>query len=207
MATKVIIPARNEEKTIGPIVGAFSMHPDEFEVYVGIDADTDDKTAQVALDWGGISVPFTTIRGKGQVVRTTLETLDKAGFLEANERVILCDGDYTGLTFDHVVLITRETEGMILGVPDWPDIDVPNHVINAWPQVTGFRCLPWQLVPPNAHGYLLESQLNLKAVNSRLPIRQIFMTGLKAPFQWPLSPKRMAELQRDRKWGLENGVL
>jgi hypothetical protein len=96
---------------------------------------------------------------------------------------------------------------MIIGVPDYPDIDVPAHVINAWHRVSGFRCLPWTMIPHDAHGYLLESQLNLIAVRRRLPILSLFMPGLKAPFTWPFTDRRLRELQRDQRWGKTHGIL
>jgi glycosyltransferase involved in cell wall biosynthesis len=204
MATTVIIPARNEENSIGPIVGAFSMHEHAFEVYVAVDGDTTDKTAQVALEWGGIPLPYPRIRGKGQLVAAAVFGIGRAGFL--SHRIVLCDGDYAGLTFDHINLIIGPQDGMTIGIPDWPECDVPSHVTNAWPQVSGFRCLPHTMIPDDAHGYLLETQLNLRAIRDRMPIRQRFMTGLKAPFQWPLAPKRKAEMERDREWGLAHGV-
>jgi hypothetical protein len=206
MATTVIIPARNEEATIGPVVGAFTMHPgEEYNVYVAVDAATTDRTALVTLDWGGIPIPYTRIRGKGQLIAAAVRDIAAAGLI--SHRIILCDGDYTGLTFDHIEQITRWDAGMTLGVPDWPDCEVPNHVTTSWPQVTGFRCLPYLMVPADAHGYLLETQLNLAAIRDRMPIKQEFMIGLKAPFRWPLADQRMKELLRDREWGLAHGVL
>lgn len=206
MATTVIIPARNEEATIGPIVGTFATYPGaDFEVYVAVDADTTDKTAQLTLDWGGVPIPYTHVRGKGQLVAAAVDALDKAKLI--SHRIVLCDGDYTGLTWDHIRQLTINQIGMSIGVPDWPECEVPDHVTRSWPNVSGFRWLPWTMIPWNAHGYLLETQLNLRAVRDKMPIRTTFMEGLKSPFQWPLAPKRMAELQRDKEWGTRHGVL
>lgn len=206
MATTVIIPARNEEATIGPIVGQFTTFPgEEMHVYVGLDADTTDKTSEVTLDWEGVPIPYTNIRGKGQIIAATVDALEKAGLI--SHRIILCDGDYTGLTWDHIARIIKPVQGMTVGIPDWPDCEVPEHVTLAWPRVSGFRCLPWTMIPRNAHGYLLETQLNQQAARDKMPVREVFMPGLKSPFQWPLSPKRMAELVRDKEWGTRNGVL
>lgn len=205
MATTVIIPARNEEKTIGKIVEVFMEHPETREnVWVGIDADTTDGTAVEVWDRLGF-VWHTGERGKGQVVRKTAEIAARHAF--TGQRLILCDGDYTGLTTDHIDKILTPTPGIVIGVPDWPEIEVPSRVTHSWPQVSGFRCIPWHLLPPDAHGYLLETQLNLAAIATRTPVRTIFMEGLKAPFQWPLSKKRKAELERDRQWGIDNGIF
>lgn len=205
MATTVLIPARNEESTIGHIVGQFATYPgEEMNVYVAVDRDTTDKTSQVVLDWEGIPVPFN-IHGKGELISAAVWALEQSGLI--SERIILCDGDCTGLTWKHIMQLTHLKRGMTIGVPDWPECDVPEHVTLAWPKVSGFRCLPWTLVPRNGHGYLLETQLNQAAARSRMPINTVFMDGLKVPFTWPLSPRRMAALERDREWGTRNGVL
>jgi hypothetical protein len=205
LATTVIIPARNEEVAIFDIVRTFGAHPATHEIYVGIDGATVDRTAQRVVDAGGIPIPFRNVHGKGQVVSHTVAALLAAGFL--TERVILCDGDYTGLTTDHITAIRKPYTGMVVGIPDPPDIEVPEHVTDAWPKVSGFRCLPWGMIPQSAHGYLLETQLEIIAGKLRMPIQRVNLPGLKAPFQWPLSPRRMAALKADRAWGEEHGIL
>jgi hypothetical protein len=207
VATTVIIPARNEEVRIGAIVRTFAEHPETArQVFVGLDADTVDSTAGQVWANGGCAF-HTDQRGKGQVVNAALTTI--ASSLKISKRIILCDADYSGLTAEHIsrILEPRTRDGMIIGVPDYPDIDVPAHVINAWHRVSGFRCLPWTMIPHDAHGYLLETQLNLIAVRRRLPILSLFMPGLKAPFTWPFTDRRLRELQRDQTWGKTHGIL
>lgn len=206
MGTTVIIPARNEEKTIGKIVATFNEHPETHDnVYVGIDVDTKDKTSDEVWANGGYAVHVDQ-RGKGQVVHAILGMLVK--HTDISHRIILCDGDYSGLTTAHIDKILARKDGMTIGVPDWPESKVPAHVLKAWPIVSGFRCLPWQLIPSNAHGYLLETQLNKRVAEATLiSSRCVFMDGLKSPFKWPLSDQRMIELKRDREWGERNGVL
>ena len=207
MATTVIIPARNEQDTIGSIVRVFQAHPETKDnVYVGIDAMTTDRTRERVEDADGVAIPYATHHGKGEVVAWTVNVLRVAGVI--TRRVILCDGDYTGLNSGHVDRILDDNRrGMTIGVPDWPEIDVPDHVTMAWPRVSGFRCLPHRLIPMDAHGYLLETQINIAVAKRFLPVRTVMMDGLKSPFQWPMSPRRMAALQADREWGSLHGIL
>lgn len=205
MATTVIIAARNEEKTIGKIIATFNKHPEtQGNVYVGIDADTNDLTSKRVWANHGCAV-HTDQRGKGQVVNATLSMVMQHAHL--SHRIILCDGDYTGLTIAHIDKLLTPKDGMTIGVPDWPTQDVPAQAIKAWPLVSGFRCLPYNVIPGNAHGYLLETQINKRVLATFMTIRHVFMNGLKSPFQWPLTQRRMAELERDREWGERNGVL
>jgi hypothetical protein len=207
VATAVIIPARNEEKTVGPIVRAFQRHAEtNGTVFVGVDAMTSDNTAARAKGQGALIVDCSNIHGKGEVVSHVVGAMRLLGIV--TRRIILCDADYTGFTARHVGAILAERRGMVIGVPDLPDLDeIPDHVEHAWPLVSGFRCLPEGLVPFNAHGYLLETQLNQAAHRQGEVIRMIPMPGLKSPFRWPLSPRRIEALQRDRKWGQEHGVF
>jgi glycosyltransferase involved in cell wall biosynthesis len=207
LATSVIIPARNEESTIGSVITAFRRHPGTRpSIFVGIDADTTDDTAEITRINGATAI-HTDRRGKGQVVNDVLKLLTRHGVPVLSDRIILCDADYTGLTPLHIDKILWRQKGMTIGVPDLPDIPVPQHVTDAWPRVSGFRCLPWAIIPEDAHGYLLETQINIMAATLRLETRMVEMPGLKAPFQWPLSEQRMHELQRDRQWGTFHGVL
>jgi hypothetical protein len=206
MATAVIIPARNEESTIGPIVRAFQKDPETHNnVFVGIDNMTTDDTASKARRAGGIVVECT-VHGKGEVVAFLADAMRTLKVI--SDRVILCDADYTGLSHRHVGMILAERRGMAIGVPDFPTIeDIPMHVSRAWPLVSGFRYLPERLIPADAHGYLLETQLNQAAYRTMEIIRTIPMPGLKSPFRWPLSPRRMRALQADKRWGIEHGIL
>jgi glycosyltransferase involved in cell wall biosynthesis len=207
MATAVIIPARNEQQTVGSVVSAFQHHPEtKNNVYVGIDAMTDDRTAEFARKSGGIVVQCTDIHGKGEVVAHVTGAMRILGVV--TDRVILCDADYRGLRQKHITSLLTERRGMVIGVPDFPDIDeVPTHVSRAWPLVSGFRYLPEKLIPEDAHGYLLETQLNQASRAAGMDLWTIPMPGLKSPFRWPLSPRRMAALQRDRAWGIMHGVF
>lgn len=205
MATSVIIPARNEEKTIGAIVRTFNEHHEtKGNVFVFIDAASTDDTGREVWASEGSAI-HTDRRGKGQVVAQGVWYLNRHNLL--TNRIILCDGDYTGLTVEHVSRILEPERGMTIGIPDFPSIDIPEHVINAWPHVSGFRCVPWGILPHDAHGYLLETQLNQLAARYKMKKTLRFMNGLKSPFQWPLATQRMAELIRDREWGLSHGVL
>jgi hypothetical protein len=211
--TTVVIPARNEGKTIGAIVEQFSRHSATAgKVYVAMDADTDDNTAEQTWLHGGCPI-FTDVHGKGEVIYKALQIIPPE---VRTGRLILCDGDYTGLTREHIdkmlykhllsIGVAYES-AMVIGVPDWPEGDIPDHVTNAWPRVSGFRSMMWRMVPANAHGYLLETQLNNKAVQEKIPVHTVFLKGLKSPFQWPLTERRMQALAMDQRWGRENGIL
>jgi hypothetical protein len=210
MATSVIIPARNEALTIGPIVNTFMSHAETSgHVYVIIDDATIDNTAEVAVRNDGIPL-WSGLHGKGQNVSWATKSITNLG--KETDNVILCDADYTGLTIRHVQRLLHPpkrdfTPTMVIGIPDLPEIATPPHVKASWPYVSGFRRLPFKWVPEDGHGYLLETQINRAIQGQALLMQYVSMTGLHSPFQWPLTRQRMAALKADRAWGLRNGVL
>jgi glycosyltransferase involved in cell wall biosynthesis len=199
----VIIPCRNEEKTIGPIVEVFRQ--EQCRVWVIIDAETTDNTNSKAQKAGALTI-HSGLHGKGENVSFAVNTIPNL-----SERIILCDGDYTGLTVNHIQRLISYPDNeirpdMAVGLPDYP-LAVPKHVTRSWPYVSGFRYLRWWWIPINGHGYLLETQINQAVHNAKGLVRYTNMPGLHSPFQWPLSARRMAALQADRAWGKTNGIL
>ncbi len=87
----VVIPAYNEERSIGRTIDAIAQHvervvpPADYEIIV-VDDGSSDRTADVARSAGATVVQQRTNRGKGSAVRT--------GFIEAGGRsVIFTDAD------------------------------------------------------------------------------------------------------------------
>jgi hypothetical protein len=55
------------------------------------------------------------------------------------------------------------------------------------------------------HGYLMETQINQAAVAHQMPIVYERLHGLVSPYN--ITPKRRAEMERDRAYGIEKGIL
>lgn len=198
----VIVPARNEENTIGKIIRVLHEHPFIRTIMVCIDADSRDGTEMIARRTGHVTIPSTAgIRGKGQLVTHGLKYV-------RTPYVMFCDSDYTGLSYSHITVLAGNLTPKItkIGVPDFPDMDVPPRVISSWPWVSGIRVVPTELVKELAlHGYLMEVQINKQTVDRGYNFRFRFLPGLNSPYK--MSPKRLEEMERDRYWGLENKVL
>jgi glycosyltransferase involved in cell wall biosynthesis len=213
MSIDVVIPARNEEKTIGAIVEVFKVHPCVRGVIVSVDSDTTDDT-NIAASWAGAELEDPRLHsncGKGQVVFAALHRVTA-------DHVLFCDADYTGLTYDHVsqmcAMITEVPRGLILGVPDYPagpdkwhpDRHIPGHVFKSWHWCTGFRGMPTDFVRDiPMHGYLMETQINQAARAHSMPVVYERLFGLKSEYN--ITPQRKAEMERDRAYGIEKGIL
>lgn len=204
----VVIPARNEELTIGKIVKTFKTHSEIGQVIVVIDDDTKDETSEVALSNGAYIMYGT--RGKGQNVTIGLKHI-------TTEYVILCDADISGLTSDHIhALIQNDGRipDQVIGVPDFPARDVVRSkavqdkpewlegIIRSWPWVSGERVVKTELIVRiPLHGYLMETQINARIPNTTF--RRL--EGVYSAFK--MTERRLAEMERDRTWGKENGWL
>jgi glycosyltransferase involved in cell wall biosynthesis len=202
----VVIPARNEQDTIGRIVSVFKTHPAIGRVIVVVDSDTSDDTAILAAGaigtWNEGWVITEAGRGKGQCVRRGLEEV-------TTDYVIFCDADVEGLTANHVSLLLLEavmdTNAMTIGVPDVPS-NCPIERIWAWPWVSGQRCVPTALVSPLfLHGYLMETQINQAARYASVGVHFEWLRGLKSRYY--MSARRISEMERDFHFGKEHGIL
>lgn len=200
----VVIPARNEEATIAAIIDKLRQHPNIGQIHVAIDPDTTDHTEFVASTLDA-HIVYSLEPGKGQTVTAALKCVD-------TERVMFCDADIYGLTHHHITQLTSPYYNeMIIGVPDFPpfpdivDKAVPT-IIWAWPWVSGQRTMPTYIArEPQLHGYLMETQLNHANHEYRNGVRLERLEGLKSPFD--MNDKRIAERERDHRYGIEHGIL
>jgi hypothetical protein len=206
--TDVVIPVRNEERTIAGIVAAFAACHGIGSVIVAVDADTTDHTAFRVPEAGG-HVVLTGQRGKGQVIRAALDWVE-------SRQVILCDGDLGNFTSDHAGMLIGE--GHTVGVPDFPLEDIIhspavmnnkpwfNRIVSNWGLVSGQRNVPtWILRGLELHGYLTEVQIIGACVRAGLTTKVVHLNGVYSPFI--MSEQRLKEMQRDREWGVSKGIL
>jgi glycosyltransferase involved in cell wall biosynthesis len=195
----VVIPARNEAATIGPIVASFRRHRRIGRVIVALDMDTTDDTAGIAYAAGAV-ITGGIDSGKGQVVNHALLEVD-------SQDVIFCDADYRNLSQWHISRICayKNTHVQLIGAPDIPD-NYPPSKEWAWPWVSGFRRVPTILARSvDLHGYLMEVQLNDACRRYGIPTMMTRLIGLVSPYE--MTETRTSERDRDFAWGVKNGVL
>jgi glycosyltransferase involved in cell wall biosynthesis len=208
----VVIPARNEEGTVLPILYAFRAHPQIRQIVLVVDADTQDNTYDKVRQYihdaekNNIRVLVGPAGGgKGQNVQ--------AGLLYVRtRRVIFCDADIIGLTNQHIDRLAKSYPHQLqtILVPKFP-ANVPEHVTNAWPWVSGQRCVTTSFITDlDLHGYLMEVQINRKIESFSNPQHVprtgfLFTDDLVSPYK--MTSRRLEEMERDRRWGIEHGVL
>lgn len=206
----VVIPARNEWETIGNIVKRFADHPMIGSVFVMIDDDTTDDTQEVAEIMGAVTTRMSGITGKGQLLKWGLTQVETS-------RVIFSDADYVRMPRYAIDLLTsRMADGnMRVIVPRlptqiaWKATEIGQRIPldrGAWSWNSGLRSFPTHMAAGlDLHGYLTETQLNTAAREMHVYPEFLYCPSLVSPLRF--GKQRMDEMERDRQWGLVNGVF
>jgi glycosyltransferase involved in cell wall biosynthesis len=201
-AVDVIIPARNEETTIGGIIDAFLLCTMVGKIIVVSD-HSEDNTLSVAMAHHATLVVEGFGLGKGQAVMSGLVFVDTA-------MVCLCDADLTGFTTEHAEILMNAMPGtMLIGVPEFtPNLPWAHKATQEqWGDVSGERCLPTRLLYGiDLHGYAMEVQINRAVESEGLLIEKRNLTGVKGVPKPNSYPRRIQDYQRDLEWLKENGL-
>ncbi|MGM0444977.1 MAG: glycosyltransferase family 2 protein [Bacillota bacterium] len=94
MTIKALIPAFNEEKTIGDILDVLNKVPHIKEIIV-VDDGSKDNTYQVAKNRGARVIRLPENKGKGAALQEGITNVD-------TDIILLLDGDLIGLKKEHV---------------------------------------------------------------------------------------------------------
>ncbi|MDZ7672287.1 MAG: glycosyltransferase family 2 protein [Halanaerobiales bacterium] len=94
MIVKALIPAFNEEKTIGNIIDVLKKVPRIKEIIV-VDDGSEDNTYQVAKNLGVRAIRLPENKGKGAALQEGITNLE-------TDIILLLDGDLIGLKSEHI---------------------------------------------------------------------------------------------------------
>jgi glycosyltransferase involved in cell wall biosynthesis len=199
--TSVIIPALNEEDTIAGVVESFKRYARY--VVVAVDECTTDRTGEVAVKAGGLVRRAG--QGKGQVVSQALGFLR---VLDASPVVMFCDGDIKDLALEDVEwLASNPGNFMRVLVPNPVGVPPDWSWEGAFHWCSGIRSVPWKLLRGvELHGYLMETQLNKRARELKVPVKFKWSVTAISPFRFE-RPGRIESMRQDYTWGQDNGVF
>lgn len=168
----IIIPAHNEQATVGKIVEA-CLGAYLGDVIVVADACTD---ATVAAASAATRVVQIDARNKGSAMSVGL------GYVTA-ETVLFVDGDLLGLLPSHLEALSKAAPlaGQVVGVTE--------SVVNRWtrfgfPPITGQRRLPTDFarrVPMAGQGYKVELVIDAWCGKENLPHEAYVLRGVTNP--------------------------
>ncbi|MFH1711811.1 MAG: glycosyltransferase [Patescibacteria group bacterium] len=172
----VIVPALNEEATVGDVVGTLAQSPYLNEIIVISDGSTD-NTAEVARQAGATSVyELDRPGGKGQAMIYGVQHT-KAPI------VVFFDADLRGLTVDHIEQIVLP---VISGSRDMNvalrDKGAKTPLAKHLPLIGGERALHRDIIeninPKFMKGYMVEIALNYYCRSHRRPYGCVPLRGL-----------------------------
>ena len=183
----LVVPCYNEELTIAKVITDFKAAVPTMNCYV-FDNNSSDRTVEVARD-AGAQVYTVTYQGKGNVVRRMFADVDADVY-------VMVDGDATyeaGAVGRLIEALIRDNLDMVVGsrVSDAVEAYRPGHrwgnkmltgfVGMIFGQVfddmlSGYRVFSRRFAksfPAHAHGFEIETELNVHALELRMPVREI----------------------------------
>jgi glycosyltransferase involved in cell wall biosynthesis len=154
----VIVPAYNEEKTVGEVVRVTKESPDVFEVIVVSDGSVD-QTAAEARNAGARVIELKENLGKGQAMLKGVEG-------SQTQFVVFFDADLYGLTSHHVEKLVRSVlsgrKKMNVGLRNRGRF--MNLFVRHMPLISGIRAMDRAVIesikPKYLKGFMVESALN-----------------------------------------------
>jgi glycosyltransferase involved in cell wall biosynthesis len=173
----VIIPAFNEEATVGCVVSAVKDSPLVERVVVVSDGSTD-ATVMRAKEAGGDVIELPERCGKGHALYVGVEAAQ-------TEFVIFLDADLYGIGHKHVALLAEPVlQGkamMSIGLRDRGTVLVT--LMRLLPFVSGERCLPRNLflscLPEDLLGYRVEVAINTACKRAGGRIVSVLLPGVR----------------------------
>jgi glycosyltransferase involved in cell wall biosynthesis len=208
--TYVIIPAYNEEDTIGPLVTRFLRAPTSFVVVI-IDDRTTDGTFTKLPKHGRLKVLRSPYHGKGQNITLAMRAT-------RGREIVLCDADVT-ITPATVAKLMQPLTGRIgqrIVVPkppteaEWREAEATAEVRfdrTSWPWVSGIRRVRTHLIPPTIYGYLTEVLINKMVDSSPTTPYTMFSydIGTIAPLRF--TPERVQDMKEHGTYGKQRGLI
>lgn len=169
MPVDVVIPALNEQDTIGQVVKTFRAAENIGRIIVVSDLSTD-RTSPIARIAGATVIKGPGL-GKGQAMARGLREV-------RSNRVIFADADLSGLEVKHVNALAEPSFGMIVGFRDKGKFNFVT-IGASLPPIAGERSLPTGLAKAiPLDGYGAEMQINIAVANAGLRVHHFIMRGV-----------------------------
>lgn len=192
VSVAAVIPAFDEEKTIGGVIAAVRAADLVGEIIV-VDDGSKDGTAEAARRAGARVVSHARNLGKGSALETGVRAAEA-------DILLFTDADLIGFTPEHVAaLVTPVLEGrfdMVIGVIDRDYIGNVNRPLEA--RVSGMRALRrevWEKTPGGGKkGYVVDSAITETAEKLGVRIQTLTLAGL-------------THISKPKKRGLIRGIL
>lgn len=181
-----LIPAYNEEKTIGTVVKISSKYVDRVIV---IDDGSSDNTYQIAKKAGAIVIRHKVNKGKGDALKTGFRYILKN--FKKFQKVVIVDADMQYNPNEIPKLLKEKDSNIVMGFRNWKEVPFRHRIPNfIWRKLfniifssklkdvaCGFYVLDKKAIKKILKdikgGYLVEASILISAIRNKLKIRQI----------------------------------
>ncbi|TYQ13036.1 UNVERIFIED_CONTAM: Glycosyltransferases involved in cell wall biogenesis [Acetivibrio alkalicellulosi] len=192
MIVSAIIPAYNEESTIGNVISTLRRIPVIGEIIVVSDGSTD-NTSDVARNLGAKVIEFHENRGKGAAIKTALDVCKGSS-------ILFLDADLIGLKKEHVYMLIMPvidnkadmTVGVFTSGRLYTNL---SHKVS--PGLSGQRAIKKHILDSMENvdltGFGIEMALNQHAKEMNLRVEEIELEG-------------MTHVMKEEKFGVFRGV-
>lgn len=175
MTVTAIIPAYNEEKTIGGVIQALAASGILAEIIV-VDDGSSDATANIAETYSARVIRMKN-GGKAAAMRAGAEAA-------RSSHLLFCDADLVGFTASHVAKIIEPIQAgaaMTIGLRDrGPFWNICMKTI--LPKIGGERCIAhkdFSAASAGVAGFGIESALNAYCRKRGLPVALVLLPGVR----------------------------
>ena len=172
-----VIPAYNEEKTVGKVVEVVKA-AGFFEQIIVVSDGSTDRTAEIARQAGAEVVGLKENQGKGAAVAAGLART-------GSPLVCFLDADLINLKPEHLQRMAEPVLSgrWVMSVGMWDRGPILNVLARLLPLISGQRVLcreVFEKLPPEFRsGYKMETAMTWVCRNSRLPHGRVALPGLK----------------------------
>jgi len=175
-----IVPAYNEEKTIGNVLKTLKLAKELNEIIVVSDGSTD-KTVQISKSFGSEVLEGPERTGKGNAMKKGVKSINA-------DIIVFFDADLIGLTPEHVSLLVqpvlKNEAGMAVGIRDRIG-ETPLFLLKIDPLLAfgGERALKREIfenLPERfSQGFEIETALNFYCQVNKIPVKYVKLKSLK----------------------------
>ncbi len=191
MSVSVIIPAYNEEKTIGNVLRSVKSIPLVDEIIVVNDSSTDD-TSLIAKNYGVCVIDMPENIGKGGAISAGLKIC-------SSEIILLLDADLIGLKMNHIydllIPVINDDFDMTVGIFKHGRT-VTDFAQKIAPRLSGQRALKKLMLEEiddiDLIGYGLEASLTKLVKNKSYKVKEVYL-------------KDLTHLTKEEKMGVMSG--
>lgn len=197
MKVAAIVPALNEEKTVGNVLKVL-LKSKELDEVILVDGGSEDRTPEIGEEVGVRVVRAGNLGGKGEVMKKGVESTEA-------EIIVFFDADLINLSLEHVSLLVnpifKGEAVMCVGIRErrgggkMSEFFIKMDPLSAIAGERAMKRFVFEEIPVDfIQGFMVETALNYYCLINKLAVRYAWLKGLRI-------------VVKEKKWGFFKGFL